>query len=119
MRYESKMKRISLAVTALLLGGCTVSKTPVPLNTNEPAGVVRLAYSLPPLQTAKVDKFLAQSTASRQCQQWGYASAIPYGSDIKTCTTYSGTVCLNTQVVLEYQCRGVTGPQYAGVTSNW
>jgi hypothetical protein len=100
------MQRYSYLLAAMLLAGCTTNKTPVPVKSSEVAGVVRLGFDLSPLQTAKVDTYVAQSTASHQCQQWGYIAAFPYGEPIKTCSLTSGSLCLNQKVTLEYQCRG-------------
>ncbi len=106
------MYRYSFILAAMLLAGCTASKTPVPVKGSEVAGVVRLGFDLAPLQTAKVDTYLAQSAASHQCQQWGYIAASPYGEPIKTCSLSSGALCLNQKVTLEYQCRGIGMEKY-------
>jgi len=106
------MHRTSLFIALLLLSGCTFNKTPEPVKSSEVAGVVRLGFDLAPLQKGKVDTFIAQTTASHQCQQWGYIAAFPYGEPIKTCSLTSGALCLNQKVTLEYQCRGVGMEKY-------
>lgn len=106
------MRYSSLFFAALLLSGCTFNKTPEPIKSSEIAGVVRLGFSLAPLQKAKIDTYIAQSTASHQCRQWGYIAAFPYGEPIKTCSLSSGAVCLNQEVTLEYQCRGIGMEKY-------
>lgn len=106
------MHRSSLFIAVLVLSGCSLNKTPEPVKGSEVAGVVRLGFDLAPLQTAKVDTYIAQSTASHQCQQWGYIAAFPYGEPIKTCSLSSGAVCLNQKVTLEYQCRGIGMEKY-------
>lgn len=106
------MYRYSWLFAALALGGCTINKIPQPVKSSETAGVVRLGFDLSPLQTAKVDSYVAQSTASHQCQQWGYIAAFPYGEPIKTCSLSSGALCLNQKVTLEYQCRGIGMEKY-------
>ena len=108
----SIMKTVYLILATALLAGCTVNKTPVPVKSSEVVGVVRLGFDLAPLQTAKVDTYVAQSAASHQCQQWGYIAAYPYGEPIKTCSVTSGAVCLSQKVTLEYQCRGVGMERY-------
>lgn len=106
------MHRSSLFIAILLLSGCTFNKTPEPVKSSEVAGVVRLGFDLAVLQKGKVDSFIAQSTASHQCQQWGYIAAFPYGEPIKTCSLSSGALCLQQKVTLEYQCRGVGMEKY-------
>lgn len=91
----------------LLLSGCTITKTPTIVDANQTTGTVRLGYNLAPLQKGKVDSYSAVSTATRQCQQWGFATALAYGNPITTCSVVSGTQCLAKSVVLEYQCRGI------------
>lgn len=113
-----KMKHHSLLIATLLLSGCTFNKTPRVVSTDPTVGVVRLGYSVPPLTKGEVDESLAQSTAARQCQKWGYSTAFSYG-ETKTCTLFSGPQCLNYQVLLDYQCRGSSGAPYSVVTSNW
>lgn len=106
------MQRSMVLITLLLLGGCSASETPEPITSSETAGVVRLGFDKSPLQTAEVDSYIAQSTASHRCQQWGYIAAYPYGEPIKTCSVRSGALCLNQQVTLEYQCRGIGMEKY-------
>lgn len=91
----------------LLLSGCTITKSPEVVATNPLTGTVRLGYTLAPLQKGKVDSYAANSTATRQCQQWGFATALPYGNPITTCSVITGTQCMAKSVVLEYQCRGI------------
>lgn len=106
------MRHYLLFIAACLLSACTINKTPQPVKSSETAGVVRLGFDLAPLQHAKVDSYIAQSTASHQCQQWGYIAALPYGEPIKTCSLTSGALCLNQTVTLEYQCRGIGMEKY-------
>ena len=112
------MKLRYLLIAPLLLGGCTLNKTPEIVSTDPTAGVVRLGYSLLSINSGKIDHILTQSTAAQQCHKWGYATALPYG-ETKTCTVFSGPQCLNYQILLDYQCRGTSGAPYSVVTSNW
>jgi hypothetical protein len=112
------MKYRYLLMTTLLLGGCSLNKTPDIVNADPTAGVVRLGYSLLPFNSGKIDELLTQSTAAQQCQKWGYSTALPYG-ETKTCTVFSGPQCLNYDVLLDYQCRGSSGTPYSVITSNW
>lgn len=101
------MFRSIAAVFVLLLTGCTLTKTPEVIGGNQILGLVRLGFDLPVLQRAKIDDYLAQSTAAKQCQNWGYAHAVRFGDPIYTCSVTSGTQCLNESVTLNYQCQGV------------
>ena len=103
-----------ILLAALLLAGCTITKNPEVVGGNKLTGMVRLGFNEPALFNAKADPYLAQATATRQCQEWGFAMAESYGQPIKTCSVISGTQCLNESVILEYQCRGFAVPQNAG-----
>lgn len=106
------MYRSIALLTALLMSGCTINKTPEPVKGSKVAGVVRLGFDKSPLQNARVDTFIALSAASHQCQQWGYISALPYGEPITTCSVTGGSLCLSQQVTLEYQCQGIGMEKY-------
>lgn len=101
------MLRILSLILVTLVSGCTITKIPQLANGSQMTGTVRLGYDLMLLQHGKPDSYLAGATATRQCQQWGYATAQPYGNPITTCSLTSGTHCLSHSVILEYQCRGV------------
>lgn len=105
-------------IATLLLSGCSFNKTPEVVSTDPSAGVVRLGYSLFPMNSGHIDELQTQSTAAEQCQKWGYVTAQPYG-ETKTCTVFSGPQCLNYEVLLSYQCRGSGKTPYSVVTSNW
>ncbi|BDH45384.1 lipoprotein [Salmonella enterica subsp. enterica serovar Choleraesuis] len=96
-----------LPIIALLLAGCSLPKTPEVVGGSQTSGIVRLGYDLPLLQRAVIDEELATRTAARQCQSWGYGEAVPFGAPINHCALISGSGCINQQIVMEYQCRGV------------
>lgn len=104
-------------LVCILLGGCTISKTPKVADTDPAAGVVRLGYSILPGNRAEFDPFEALSVAVVQCQKWGYATAMAYGEN-RACTLFSGPQCLNYDVLLNYQCRNQTPAVYSVVTSH-
>ncbi len=106
----------SVLLLMMGLAACTLHKTPVISGGSQVDGIVRMSYELPPLQRATVDSYLAQSTASRQCQNWGFANAVPYGQPITTCSLISGSSCMNETVTLEYQCQGISPVPYGTTT---
>ncbi len=98
------MKRYLLAAAVVALAGCTFKKYPQPDGGDAVSGVVRLSYSLAPLQNGFFDEADAAHTAARQCRQWGYNSAARFGEPVQTCALYSGPLCMKETVTLEYQC---------------
>lgn len=98
------MKIYLLAAAALVLTGCSFKKDPQPAGGDAVSGVVRLNYSLVPLQSGYFDEEEAAKTAARQCRQWGYTSAQRFGDPVQTCALYSGALCMKETVTLEYQC---------------
>lgn len=57
--------------------------------------------------TAEIVDYVAHGTATRECQQMGYANAIAFGQPVSTCSVYAGSLCMNTRITLSYQCQGV------------
>ncbi|EKM0527387.1 YecR family lipoprotein [Cronobacter turicensis] len=105
---RTPMRKVIIITALLALSGCTITKTPEIVGGSKVTGTVRLGISEQPLQHAKVDNYVAQSMANRQCQDWGYAVAEAYGAPVKTCSVVTGTQCMTESIVLEYQCRGFT-----------
>lgn len=101
------MKRICVAVSLLLLAGCTITKEAEVSSVDTTSGLVRLSFNQSMMQTARYDEYTAQGTANKQCQQMGYATAVPYGQPVQTCSLISGSACMNTKITIQYQCRGV------------
>ncbi|MGK9175480.1 YecR-like lipofamily protein [Yokenella regensburgei] len=101
------MNKLVVAAALLLLTGCTITKEPKVSSVDTTSGIVRLNFSEAMMQSARYDSYTTQGTANKQCQQMGYATAVAYGQPVSTCSVYSGSVCMNTTVTLQYQCRGV------------
>lgn len=101
------MKSLILIPALLTLTACTVPRAASVSQVDANSGIVRLTYGQAMLQNAKTDSYLAQSEANKACQQIGYATAFSYGQPITTCTTTSGSLCLNEHITLQYQCRGI------------
>lgn len=110
------MNKFLLAAAVMSLSACTITRQAEVSNVDANSGVVRLSYGQAILQSARTDDYLANGTATKQCQQLGYATAVSYGQPIVTCTTTSGSLCLNNSVTIQYQCRGIaiTQPKYNG-----
>ena len=105
------MKTFILALLPLVLTGCTITKQAQVSEASAITGVVRLTYDQAMLQTARTDNYLAQGTATKECQRMGYASAVAFGQPVSTCSVYAGSLCMNTKITLAWQCHGVAIPQ--------
>lgn len=101
------MNRLFLIPAVLALSACSVTRQASVSSVDANSGVVRLAYGQAMLQSAHTDDYLANGTATKQCQQLGYATAVAFGQPVTTCTVTSGSLCMNQQVTLQYQCRGI------------
>lgn len=110
------MKTLLVATALIFLAGCTFTKEAQVSEVDTTSGLVRLSFNQTMMQSANYDTYTAQGTANKQCQQMGYASAVPYGQPVKTCSLISGSACMNTKVTIQYQCRGMafnhTAPIY-------
>lgn len=91
----------------LLLTACSITRQAEVSEMDATSGIVRLTYGSAMLQNASTDDYVAGGTATKACQQMGYATAFPYGQPITTCTVSSGSACINENVTLQYQCRGL------------
>ncbi len=101
------MNKILVAASLLLLAGCSITKEPKVSNVDNTNGLIRLSFSQAMMQDAHYDEYTTQGTANKQCQQMGYATAVAYGQPISTCSLISGSVCMNTTITIQYQCRGM------------
>ncbi|EGT4252952.1 hypothetical protein D8W73_02485 [Citrobacter amalonaticus] len=101
------MKTLLIAFSLLLLAGCTINRQAQVSDVSATTGVVRLSYDQAMLQNAYTDNYIAQGTATRACQQLGYASAVSFGQPVSTCSIYAGSLCMNTKITLSWQCQGV------------
>lgn len=116
MNQSDFMKRIFVAASLLLLCGCTITKQAEVSSVDTTSGLVRLSFNQAMMQTAHYDEYTAQGTANKQCQQMGYATAVPFGQPVSTCSLISGSVCMNTKVTIQYQCRGMA---FTHTTAGW
>ncbi|XTZ39958.1 YecR family lipoprotein [Salmonella enterica] len=101
------MNKIVIAALGVLLTGCTFTKEAKVSEVDPVSGIVRLSFDQQMMQTARYDQYTAQGTANRQCQQMGYANAVPFGQPVETCSLISGSACMNTKMTIQYQCRGI------------
>ncbi|MBM3073157.1 hypothetical protein HV346_13670 [Enterobacter sp. RHBSTW-00994] len=100
------MKRVFVAGAILLLAGCSITRKAEVSSIDVPGGIVRLDYGQAMLQNAHYDDYVTNGTATRECQNMGYATASAYGQPIKTCTLTSGSLCLNESMTIQYKCLG-------------
>ncbi|WP_213132448.1 YecR family lipoprotein [Citrobacter sp. FP75] len=105
------MKTLILTLLPLVLTGCTITKQAQVSEASAVTGVVRLTYNQAMLQTARTDDYVAQGTATKACQQMGYASAMAFGQPVATCSIYAGSLCMNTKITLAWQCHGAVVAQ--------
>jgi len=113
------MKKTLPAAIVLLLSACTVHRQVSVSDIDANSGIVRLSYGEAILQSATTDSYVANGMAAKQCQQMGYATAFAYGQPEATCTTISGSLCLNHSVTLQYQCRGMAVTPMTSTNSYW
>ncbi len=107
VNQSDSMKNLFFVAALMLLTGCTITKEPEVGDVNPTTGVVRLTFNEAVLQKARYDDYTTHGTAARQCQQMGFSDAVAYGQPIYTCSVFSGSICLNEKVTLQYQCRGI------------
>jgi hypothetical protein len=100
-------KLITVVAATLVLSACTVHRQANVTDADATSGIVRLTYGQAMLQSATTDDYVANGTATKQCQQMGYATAVPYGQPVTTCTVTTGSLCMNQRVTIQYQCRGI------------
>ncbi|MER1978303.1 hypothetical protein KHU12_20130, partial [Pseudocitrobacter faecalis] len=93
---------LTISAIALVLSACSVHREAAVSEMDATSGVVRLTYGQAMLQNAKTDDYAANGTATKACQQMGYASAFAYGQPITTCVSSSGPLCINESVTLQY-----------------
>lgn len=101
------MKTLFIALSLILLTGCSINRQAKVSDVSSTTGVVRLSYDQAILQNAHTDDYIAHGTATRECQQIGYANAVSFGQPVSTCSVYAGSLCMNTKITLSYKCQGV------------
>ncbi|CBG88710.1 YecR-like lipofamily protein [Citrobacter rodentium] len=105
------MKSLIIALSLTLLSGCTITRQAEVSEISATTGVVRLSYGQAMLQNARTDDYTAHGTATRECQQLGYANAVRFGQPVSTCSLYAGSLCLNEKITIAYQCQGIAMSQ--------
>lgn len=98
------MKKVSFAVALLLLAGCSVTREATVSSMDAPGGIVRLEAGQAMLQDTRYDEYVTHGTATRACQSMGYSTAASYGEPVTTCTLFSGSLCMNEKITLQYKC---------------
>ena len=99
------MKHLIIVLSLLSLAGCTVTRQAQLSEVNATSGIVRLVYDQAFLQNARTDSYLNQEIAQRACQQAGFTRAIAFGQPVSNCSVFAGSLCLNTEFTLSYQCQ--------------
>jgi hypothetical protein len=109
-RSEAR-RRLRDIITALMLavmGGCAVTKVPVPMGGSRADGVVQMAYEYGGFERPRVDLASARVSAAQRCAAWGYRDAEPFGGYVSHCEASNEYGCLRYLVTIQYQC---TGPE--------
>ncbi|MGP4253779.1 YecR-like lipofamily protein [Escherichia coli] len=99
------MRLLILTLSLITLAGCTVTRQAHVSEVDAATGIVRLVYDQAFLQHAHTDRYVSRGIADRACQQEGYTHAIPFGQPVGNCSLFAGSLCLNTEFTLSYQCR--------------
>ncbi|MED9033601.1 YecR family lipoprotein [Escherichia marmotae] len=99
------MKHLIIVLSLLTLAGCTVTRQAQLSEVNATSGIVRLVYDQAFLQNARTDSYLNQEIAQHACQQAGFTRAIAFGQPVSNCSVFAGSLCLNTEFTLSYQCQ--------------
>ncbi|TGB82454.1 hypothetical protein FEK47_02525 [Escherichia sp. E3659] len=106
------MKHLIIVFSLLTVAGCTVTRQAHLSDVDATSGIVRLVYNQAFLQHARTDNYLDQGIANRACQQVGFTRAFAFGQPVSNCSLFAGSLCLNTQFTLSYQCRYLTSSAY-------
>lgn len=92
------MKPLIFTLSLLALTGCTITRQAQVSEASPISGIVRLTYNQPLFFTSRTDDYVSHGTATRECQQMGYADAVSFGQPVGTCSIYAGSLCLNTDL---------------------
>ena len=101
------MRLLILTLSLITLTGCTVTRQAHVSEVDAATGIVRLVYD-----QARTDRYVSRGIADRACQQAGYTHAIPFGQPVGNCSLFAGSLCLNTEFTLSYQCHHSAFPVF-------
>ena len=87
------MRLLILTLSLITLTGCTVTRQAHVSEVDAATGIVRLVYDQAFLQA-------------------GYTHAIPFGQPVGNCSLFAGSLCLNTEFTLSYQCHHSAFPVF-------
>lgn len=105
------MKNLWLVGTAaMIVTACATNKTLVPIGGSRADGTVQLAFDYGMFEKPKVDYAAAQAAARQTCQAWGYRDAQPFGGGMNQCIATNQYGCVQTRVIITYQCTSGTAP---------
>lgn len=88
------------------MGGCAVTKVPVPTGGSRADGVVQMAYEYGGFERPRVDLASARASAAQRCAAWGYRDAEPFGASMDHCQQSNEYGCIRHLITIEYQCTG-------------
>ncbi len=99
-------------IRGFIRAGCTVTRQAHVSEVDAATGIVRLVYDQAFLQHAHTDRYVSRGIADRACQQEGYTHAVPFGQPVGNCSLFAGSLCLNTEFTLSYQCHHSAFPVF-------
>jgi hypothetical protein len=95
----------------LFVSACATEKTLVPTGGSRSDGTVTLSYEYGMFEVPHVDLARGTTAATARCKAWGYSGAEPFGGQTTKCQVVNGYGnCLQTLVMVTYQCTSGTPP---------
>ena len=106
------MRLLILTLSLITLTGCTVTRQAHVSEVDAATGIVRLVYDQAFCSMPVPIVMSGRGIADRACQQAGYTHAIPFGQPVGNCSLFAGSLCLNTEFTLSYQCHHSAFPVF-------
>ncbi len=101
------MKVLIIAVTALLISGCSSTKNWSATGGSRADATVRLSYEYGLFENPQVNEQEAINLATARCATWGYTGAEAFGGITRQCNSQDGMGSCNIWIVhKEFQCTG-------------
>jgi hypothetical protein len=100
-------KKILICMGLLMISGCATKKDFYATGGSRADGTVDLSYDFTQFEQPVVSMDQAKTLAMQKCRVWGYEDAEAFGGQTQNCYTRNGFgECINTQVIVKFQCLG-------------